>query len=1058
MSSRVLLLPRLALGCVFGSSAALMLYLSGAVSAAAAEPSPIALKTWAVLSQQQVRASGLSDLVTAKLSEQKVEMVERDALDLVFKEAEVTGLLGSAAGSQRARLGQLVKADALLLLSFEVRGGARVLQTVISDCQMGLRLEVVSLPFGKGGIERIADEIVRLALETRKRFAGGVKQAIGVPRFVSKNFLHRFDYLQVGYAQVLQHALVSAPGVAVIETDEAAAIVKELALAGEDQLKDRLVPTFVEGEFEVLPADVPEKSQVRFGFTFSRPGAADEKFAVTVPQGQLADVLTRQVPEKILRSAPVGFSRQRQAQLLADRAEVFRLLGDREYATRLLQGALLLEPENTPYRFRLLQVSVNQFVELNNRGSIYRAVKEKEWLANVAQRQQLVTSLVEGVIRDRAVNPREAGVLLTSIERLSARLDYYNNRYYDVARREDLRTWFRRVLPLIAGLDYGVARGAVRPLVTEGLWTFDQHYLRTASYRSRQSSRAEQDEEWCTRAAVAVLGNSVYFEPPLLAWAKEGRVYGPLGPEDRFAEIEWFLEEVVPPKVMVSALATELVERGGFRQAVQMGYVREDDVRAFYKKLLKSKKPYVAFYGRCGELFWRHRELPKSEALHEADALLAIARTAPAHPPQKSFPELLTSLRSAIASGSAAATTVARVPGPEGGARRLSKPRTEPAEAGRRVRFERIEGLHAKWNNLLQCEGGLDVLWSQSRAYRMARPGVVEPIAVHWMSHGELQQVVWDGKQIWILTARPKLLVYSRDGKLIGEVPEKEIPTDDLTWPAQLGPQRGPPQRMRLNSPMLHPVEPGKCLLVAQINPSGRTFMAMASEGSPRDGSAYHLQVFHTARKIFDDSNVDDLDRLFAATGVIEPVGGSQRGSRVVLVTRSAMGRSCKPLAVDLSTLKVSVHGATLPPASFRCAVGSRIFSNFNGQVTVVSPAQDARQPWTARKLNEPNPLESPLLTPDSYRSPLVHGRFVYVPGRFWHRVDPRTLEYELLTKQPLPAERCYESYAISAHYGLIAWSGDLSEGRTPFGMKPSVPARGPVYRVHIDSPAGKSR
>lgn len=143
-----------------------------------------------------------------------VDLVERDALDLVFKEAELTALLGSGGGKQRARLGQWAKADALLLVSLAKRADKEFLQIVISDCRMGLRLDVTVMPFSTSNLDRSADEIARLVEDVRKRFASGAKQAIGVPRFVSKNVVYRFDHLQAGYARLVQQALVAVPGVA----------------------------------------------------------------------------------------------------------------------------------------------------------------------------------------------------------------------------------------------------------------------------------------------------------------------------------------------------------------------------------------------------------------------------------------------------------------------------------------------------------------------------------------------------------------------------------------------------------------------------------------------------------------------------------------------------------------------------------------------------------------------------------------------------------------------------------------------------------------------------
>jgi curli biogenesis system outer membrane secretion channel CsgG len=53
---------------------------------------------WAILSAPEVASSGLSDLLTAELSQRKFELVEREQLAAITKEIELSRLLGPAGG------------------------------------------------------------------------------------------------------------------------------------------------------------------------------------------------------------------------------------------------------------------------------------------------------------------------------------------------------------------------------------------------------------------------------------------------------------------------------------------------------------------------------------------------------------------------------------------------------------------------------------------------------------------------------------------------------------------------------------------------------------------------------------------------------------------------------------------------------------------------------------------------------------------------------------------------------------------------------------------------
>ncbi len=88
---------------------------------------------------------------------------------------------------------------------------------------------------------------------------------------------------------------------------------------------------------------------------------------------------------------------------------------------------------------------------------------------------------------------------------------------------------------------------------------------------------------------------------------------------------------------------------------------------------------------------------------------------------------------------------------------------------------------------------------------------------------------------------------------------------------------------------------------------------------------------------------------------------------------------------------------------------------------------------WDLPKIYSPDKktgrwADRPLMTSEYYGADtiLVDGPDLYLPGdQIWHRVDPNTLECERLNDIPLPRAFHFLHYAVSAHYGVVAWGLD---------------------------------
>ncbi|MEK6239447.1 MAG: CsgG/HfaB family protein, partial [Planctomycetales bacterium] len=350
---------------VVAAAAAFAWSISIAAPLLAAAPSPAAEKEsarrrWAVVSSKACQANGLSDLFKASLSDAGgIELVERDDLKLAVKELELSALFGSENASRRLKLGRILKADALVILSIEKRADAAFVKMIVSECRHGARLRTEFQPFRPADVEQIAGRLAAVVSEVRRRIGDGVTHLLCVPPFLSKNLTHDYDHLQVGYASLLISSLERFPGVAVVEVEEARAIDRELRLTAEN-LKDRVVPLFVEGEFKMSAAKPGDKPKVQM--TLSLVDAQHGRKRYEQPPlsfDEVTDLLTRRAPEGILRRAKIGpqkpLTRQQQTKLLSDRAEVFSLIGARPHSIGLREAALLLSPDDVKMRLALIR-------------------------------------------------------------------------------------------------------------------------------------------------------------------------------------------------------------------------------------------------------------------------------------------------------------------------------------------------------------------------------------------------------------------------------------------------------------------------------------------------------------------------------------------------------------------------------------------------------------------------------------------------------------------------------------------------------------------------------
>ncbi len=405
-------------------------------------------QTFAVVASGSLRRSGASDLVEAAVAKLPgVRIVEWEHLDAAVNELSASQLLGPDSVDNRLKLGRLVKADALVILAEDDRGGVAdtapagraLARVVISECATGARLFV-----GQAAIDpdktdgpaaqdkpvdlpsAVADAVTR----TRQRYPSGVRCIVGTSSFVNRGLTNDYDWFQDRFAALLDNALSLQPGVAVLEINEARSIGKEQQIGGIGAVDTaRIVPLIIEGDFQVTPTHASATTQpagnapaaataelsVAFTVSLSDGKGTLQKLRKTVPIAGVTGFLTRDVPEAAMADLQLK-DRQLvdagvQFDALVRRADEFARLGGFEQSIPLREAGLLLRPSDPGQHERLVDEYQRVGVRLAIPGKPLPQLTAAERDRNNAVRDtywQAGMEHLEYLIRNRLINRPQA--------------------------------------------------------------------------------------------------------------------------------------------------------------------------------------------------------------------------------------------------------------------------------------------------------------------------------------------------------------------------------------------------------------------------------------------------------------------------------------------------------------------------------------------------------------------------------------------------------------------------------------------------------------------------
>jgi hypothetical protein len=1011
-------------------------------------------RRWAIISSGEARQDGLGDLVTAELSKSKdLELVERDRLEMVTKELRLAAAMESQAAATRLKMGQLLKADALLFLSIEGDEKARALKLVVSDSLFGARLRIEYLPCGRSPPADLARHCADIVADVRMHFAGGIRQIVGVSPLLSKNLVHNYDQLQVTYAKLLEAALTAAPNVAVIEIEEVRAIGRELLLTGA-ALADRPTPLLVEGEYSVSQRE-QEKPEVQFEFTCQAAGGQRRTVRPPpIPLSASARFIINDLPPQLLPrkggEPNDDVSVDEQFQWLVARGEAFSQVGAWEQGMELLEAAVLLSPDDLNLRLKLMD-------------GYYRfLVSRRDWISG--RPDAVVRTCLPPMIKARLA-------YLGHVEYL-----IHNRRLNGIQAVAAVCTPFPfYVWPLTDNL--GAARGSAHPFqdLLQPVAEAEERFMAEVYPQVLQfptGRRGENPEFTAIFHEDGQFGNNdvhTAWIEGLVSWFVKERAYCQFPTAHDLDFLSRLMIKYVPGRCRTShQMIAFLTNRGimrNFRQTSESEAPAEDDWIAFLGRLAESKNRMVSLYGRFALLNRDHetrlvhidsRELTES-LLARVEAWLkdyAAMDSAEADRNGKARDALYNSVDQMRRDLDFALKQPVRVAAGPKPAPVRPRPATTPAAsqfppAAAKLTFEEIDLRGFKsggFDHVLACGDKCDLLWRNDALAIIREKGTATEILP---KETRLHNACWDGSQIWIGTTHQGLWVLSTDGRIV----------------AKIGPEKGLPPAER--AMVLHALEPGKVCAAGSFGEHSRAWCAMV-ELRQTDAK---VNVFFSATHVPPNRSSSDKDpeQVFRPSFFCDFDPGN--GGPPLLLLDRDMSVRVPPLAIDRATLKVSELNA---PRDSRFARPGRSFRSRNGGNLEISgiaggdimelaqPGTQFDDGTTARRLEIHDAANGPPL-PVAGTCLLEYRRAIYVPGirrnigymrsgagryvpRFngadalWFRIDPETFRVETLELGPgYPNAECW--YGVSNRYGLIG--GCRTIGNSP--------AR--LFRVNVEEP-----
>jgi hypothetical protein len=305
-----------------------------------------------------VDASGLSmtPILETKVFElPQTAWVERTEIARVLQEQELQAAFSPEGAGRRSALGQLLKADVLILLRSVKQDDAHPeqIECVICETKQGLRL--FKTVFASAADQERSVELLQQGVESAlAKHRQKIQAIVAVPPFLSDDLDFKNNYLQDAYAKLVEQTLLERPSIVLVELSEAQAIAREIALTKPGtKLERRKLPFYVIGRYRQDGTDKEKTLRISLRLMQSETQLT-LKGVKDLPSADVASWLlkkTKEIEPLIDDSAPAAdVAPGAEARQLAARAKHFQKVGNWHEALALYEASLLLQDEADVHR------------------------------------------------------------------------------------------------------------------------------------------------------------------------------------------------------------------------------------------------------------------------------------------------------------------------------------------------------------------------------------------------------------------------------------------------------------------------------------------------------------------------------------------------------------------------------------------------------------------------------------------------------------------------------------------------------------------------------------
>ncbi len=330
-------------GC--GLIAAVALIFGDPFSAYAADRTVVALITG-----QRSEMPWIDVAEAALLSDDRITLVDREHLEQVLKEHQLTALTGPADGAARTRVGKLLGCDLLIVVRNEAKP-QDVVRVTIADTRTGIRLVNSVLPARLvTETRRLPQELLATALNKR---AIADPIVLAIPPFANDDLSRSNGYLQSSLAIVCEVAASHYPRLLLVELDEARELAKENALTGAEVTRPRA--HYLVGRFRLEADNQQRPPFVSLKLERGDVLVAEKKHESPTPAtvGDFVQQASAALLESLEGHAATEANSTADAEKLAQQSLGFLQISAFEEGYRLAEASLLLRPDQPDLRHTL---------------------------------------------------------------------------------------------------------------------------------------------------------------------------------------------------------------------------------------------------------------------------------------------------------------------------------------------------------------------------------------------------------------------------------------------------------------------------------------------------------------------------------------------------------------------------------------------------------------------------------------------------------------------------------------------------------------------------------